>query len=73
MAALSAVARKKLPGKDFAGPGRSFPVNDKIHAEKALQLVGRSEKAGNISPMQAAAIKRKARMKLGIKKPKMDM
>jgi len=65
MARLNAKARASLPSKDFAGPGRSFPVNDKVHAEKALQLVGRSVKAGNTTPAQAATIKAKARAKLG--------
>ena len=62
---LNAAARRKLPSSAFAGPGRSFPINDKVHAEKALQLVGRSVKAGNTTPAQAARIKAKARRKLG--------
>jgi hypothetical protein len=53
-----------MPKSQFAGPGKSFPVNDAIHAEKALQFVGRSAAAGNITPMQAAIIKRKAKAKL---------
>ncbi len=40
MAKLSAAERKKLPGKDFAGPGRSFPIEDKKHARAALMLIG---------------------------------
>ena len=65
MAKLNSKARGKLPKGDFAGPGRSFPIEDKVHAEKALQLVGRSVKAGNTTPAQAATIKAKARAKLG--------
>jgi hypothetical protein len=65
MAVLTAAIRKRMPGSQFAGPGKSFPVEDKIHAQKALQFVGRSETAGNITPMQAAIIKRKAKAKLG--------
>lgn len=38
MAKLTAAQRKKLPSKDFAGPGRSFPMNDKTHARKAVQM-----------------------------------
>lgn len=38
MARLNAKQRKALPASDFAGPGRSFPMNDKAHAEKAVQL-----------------------------------
>jgi hypothetical protein len=65
MAKLNSKARGKLPNGDFAGPGRSFPIEDKVHAEKALQLVGRSVKAGNTTPAQAGTIKAKARAKLG--------
>ncbi len=36
MARLSAKARKALPAADFAGPGRSFPIEDKGHAKAAL-------------------------------------
>jgi ribosomal protein S25 len=36
MAKLSAKERNALPAKDFAGPDRSFPVNDKNHARNAL-------------------------------------
>lgn len=38
MARLSSKQRKNLPGSDFAGPGRSFPMNDLAHARKAVQL-----------------------------------
>lgn len=38
MARLNAKQRKALPASDFAGPSRSFPMEDKIHAEKAVQL-----------------------------------
>ena len=64
MAKLTSAARKKLPSKDFAGPGRSFPVNDKAHATAALRLVGRAVKAGHITPAQADAIKAMAKNKL---------
>lgn len=36
MAKLTTSKRASLPKKDFAGPGRSFPVNDKNHARAAL-------------------------------------
>lgn len=35
MAKLTSKARSKLPAKDFAGPGRSYPVEDKAHARAA--------------------------------------
>jgi hypothetical protein len=65
MAKLSGSGRAKLPGKVFAGPGRSFPVEDKAHAEAALRLVGRAQRAGHITSAQAAAIRGMARKKLG--------
>jgi hypothetical protein len=39
MAKLDAKARNALPGKDFAGPDRSFPINDASHARNALARV----------------------------------
>ena len=39
MAKLTASARKKIPGKDFAGPDRSYPIEDKSHARNALSRV----------------------------------
>jgi len=35
MAVLSTADRKQLPASTFAGPGRSFPIPDKVHAQKA--------------------------------------
>lgn len=65
MAKLTTKARKALPGSSFAGPGRSFPIEDKVHAQKALQLVGRSVRAGNTTAAEASRIRSKARAKLG--------
>ncbi len=64
MSLLTMGARRKLPVSQFAGPNRSFPINDAIHAQKAIQLAPRSEHAGNITPAQSAAIQAKARAKL---------
>lgn len=64
MAKLNAAKRKTMPKKDFAGPGRSFPVNDANHARLAIGGATRSERAGNISASEEAGIKAKARKKL---------
>jgi hypothetical protein len=64
MAKLDAEDRKEMPGKDFAGPGKSFPVNDATHARLAISGATRSERAGNISESQEAKIKAKAERKL---------
>lgn len=39
MARLSSAERHSLPMSDFAGPDRSYPVNDKAHARNALSRV----------------------------------
>lgn len=36
MARLTTSERNALPDSDFAGPGRSFPVQDRGHAKAAL-------------------------------------
>jgi hypothetical protein len=64
MAKLTASERSDLPASQFAGPGRSYPIQDATHARKAIQLAPRGVAAGNITPQQAAAIKAKARSKL---------
>jgi hypothetical protein len=62
---LSTDARNSLKSSSFALPGkRAFPINDKVHAVKALQLVGKSVAAGNTTPAQAATVRTKAKAKL---------
>ena len=39
MARLTAAQRNALPAKDFAGPDRSYPIQDKSHARDALARV----------------------------------
>jgi hypothetical protein len=65
MAKLNAKARKSMPAGEFAGPNRSFPINDPTHARLAISGATRSQRAGNISPEEADQIKAKARQKLG--------
>jgi hypothetical protein len=36
MAKLTTKARKEIPAKDFAGPDRSYPIEDRSHARNAL-------------------------------------
>lgn len=64
MAKLSSGARAKLPKKEFAGPGRSFPVEDRGHAEAALFDVGKALKAEHITAEEAAHIRSEAHRKL---------
>jgi hypothetical protein len=39
MAKLTAKARKAIPAKQFAGPDRSYPIEDASHARNALSRV----------------------------------
>lgn len=61
MARLSAAQRKKLPASDFAGPGRSFPINDKNHARAALGRINNAPPSAR--PKIRAAAERKLRGK----------
>jgi len=36
MAKLTKAARARIPAKDFAGPGRTFPIEDRAHAKAAI-------------------------------------
>jgi hypothetical protein len=38
MAKLTSAKRGALPISAFAGPNRTFPINDRVHAIKAEQL-----------------------------------
>lgn len=39
MSKLTTSERKEIPTKDFAGPDRSYPIEDKSHARNALARV----------------------------------
>lgn len=68
MAKLTTKARKALPKSDFAGPGRSYPVQDRIHAANAKARSSQQVKAGNLSPSAKAKIDAKANKVLKGKK-----
>lgn len=61
---LSAADRKQLKPRQFAGPGRSFPVNDASHDRAAVRDAPKSYNAGNISKRTETAIVKKARSDL---------
>ena len=54
---LTKSARSKIPASKFAGPGRSFPIEDKNHARAALLDVGKS----HISPAAKARVRARAK------------
>jgi hypothetical protein len=60
MAKLTAAARKKISGKNFAGPDRSYPIEDASHARNALSRV---------SQHGSPALKAKVRAKVHAKYP----
>lgn len=64
MGKLTAAGRKSIPSEDFAGPGRSFPVEDKGHAEAALEDAPIAEEHGSITASERDLIDRKAHAKL---------
>jgi hypothetical protein len=67
MAKLTAAQRKALPASKFAGPNRSYPVNDRVHQIKAEQFATKEEKKGKLSPAAASRIHAKAQRLLGEK------
>lgn len=64
MSRLALKTRAALPGGDFAGPDRSFPIEDKDHAEAAILDAPAAEAAGSIDAAERAAIDRRAEAKL---------
>jgi hypothetical protein len=52
---LTTKARKAIPGKDFAGPDRSYPINDANHARNALARASGKP----VAPQVRAAVHRK--------------
>ena len=65
MVKLTSKARNKLPDSAFAGPGRSYPVEDKAHARAALSRVSEAVHKGRVSEAEAARIRARAHRKLG--------
>lgn len=59
---LRAKERNALPDSEFAGPDRSYPVNDKSHAADAKAMAARFA-----SPAVKARVDRKADAVLGEK------
>jgi len=60
MAKLSTKQRNALPKGDFAGPDRSYPVNDKAHAANAKARATQMENKGKLSESSKAKIDAKA-------------
>lgn len=70
MAKLTAAKRNKIPKSEFAGPDRSYPVNDKSHARNAKARASEMENKGKLSASSKAKIDAKADRVLGKGKKK---
>jgi hypothetical protein len=58
MAKLTTKARKAIPTKNFAGPDRSYPIEDASHARNALSRVSQFG-----SPAEKARVRAKVHAK----------
>lgn len=67
MARLTTKARKAIPTSKFAGPGRSYPVEDKSHARNAKARASQAVNAGRMSKSEESKIDAKADRVLGKK------
>lgn len=70
MAKLTTKARKKLPKSDFAGPDKTYPVNDRAHAANAKARASQMVDKGNLSKSAEKKIDAKANKVLGKNKKK---
>ena len=68
MAKLTSEARNKLSKSQFAGPDRSYPVNDASHARNAKARASEMENKGKLSPAMKSRIDAKADKVLARKK-----
>ena len=67
MAVLSTATRNNLPASKFAGPDRSYPVNDRAHAANAKARARQQLNKGNLSKAEYGRIVSKANAVLGEK------
>lgn len=65
MAKLTAKLRTLLPASEFAGPNRSYPVNDKQHARLAKGRATQMFEKGKLSGAQKSKIDAKANRVIG--------
>jgi hypothetical protein len=67
MSKLTTKGRNNLRAGKFAGPDRSYPVNDKHHAANAKSRASAAVNAGRMSKSQEEKIDAKANKVLGDK------
>lgn len=64
MAKLTSKERKRIPAKDFAGPGRTYPDENRSHAVAAKGRATEMWEKGKISKSEMQRIHSKANEKL---------
>lgn len=67
MSKLTSKGRNRLADSKFAGPDRSYPVNDKAHAANAKARATQAVNAGRMSKAEEAKIDARANRVLGEK------
>lgn len=70
MGKLTVKARAAIPTAKFAGPDRSYPIENKAHASNAKARATQAVNAGRMSESSAEKIKAKANKVLFGKKSK---
>lgn len=65
MAKLDAAQRNKLKSSQFAGPDRSYPIENASHARDALARASEMHNQGRLSDSEYAKIRARAKSKLG--------
>jgi hypothetical protein len=65
---LTTKARSRLPSSAFAGPGRSYPVEDRSHAANAKARAVQQNRKGNLPSGTMEAIIRRANTVLSKRK-----
>jgi hypothetical protein len=61
---LTAAARKKIPTKEFAGPDRSYPIEDRAHAANAKARARQMYGDGHLTKSEYDRIVNRANKKL---------
>ena len=58
MAKLTSKGRSQIASKNFAGPDRSYPIENKSHARAALSMVSRYGTAAEKAEVRAKVAKK---------------
>ena len=73
MSVLTAATRKRIPLADFAGPGESYPIEDRTHAGDAKARAKDALDAGKMTRAEYDRIVEMADRRLGPRKRKLGM